>query len=118
MASEVVPLGVTVVIDPPLSTETNGSAEDAVEVDEVKVIAGEGVLELVDSVEDVCGATTISCMEMKIYLYLRMSRLSRKKFLVEALERHHLLRQSMRHRGRGKQLDNAFREGIRQGERK
>lgn len=66
MASEVVPLGVTVVIEPPLSTETNGSADDAVEEDEVEVIAGEGVLELVNSVEDVCGATTISGMELKI----------------------------------------------------
>jgi len=56
--SDVVPLGVTVVIDPPLSTETKGSAEDNVEVAEVST--GEGVVDTDTPavVEEVCGATT------------------------------------------------------------
>jgi hypothetical protein len=108
MGREVVPLGVTVVIDPPLSTETNGRADDTVE--EAEVIAGEGVVETdIPAVEDVCGATAINHVkERTAYLYLRMSRWRRMKYLVEALERHCLQRPSMQCKRRQKQLDNAL----------
>ena len=106
---EVVPLGVTVVIDPPLSTETNGRADDTVE--EAEVIAGEGVVETdIPAVEDVCGATAINHVKEKTaYSYLRMSRWRRRRrYLVEALERHGLQRPSMQCKRRPKQLDNAL----------
>lgn len=57
MGSDVVPLGVTVVIDPPLSTDTNGRAEDS--VDEAEVIIGDGAVVDGASVEEVNGATRI-----------------------------------------------------------
>jgi hypothetical protein len=105
---EVVPLGVTVVIDPPLSTETNGRADDTVE--EAEVIAGEGVVETdIPAVEDVCGATAINHVkERTAYSYLRMSRRRRMRYLVEASKRHGLQRPSMQCKRRQKQLDNAL----------
>jgi hypothetical protein len=59
--ADVVPLGVTVVIEPPLSTETKGWAEEEAEAEEAEVIVGEddGVTEVSGVVEEVDGATRV-----------------------------------------------------------
>jgi hypothetical protein len=60
---DVVPLGVTVVIEPPLSTETKGWAEEEAEAEaeeaEVIVREDDGVTDVSGVVEEVDGATRV-----------------------------------------------------------
>jgi hypothetical protein len=63
---DVVPLGVTVVIEPPLSTETKGWAEEEAEAEEAEAEEAEvivreddGVTEVSGVVEEVDGATRV-----------------------------------------------------------
>jgi len=64
---DVVPLGVTVVIEPPLSTETKGCAEDAEDAEDAEVIVGVGdeVTEVPGVVEEVDGATGVINLNRK-----------------------------------------------------
>lgn len=82
---DVVALGVMVVNEPPLSTETKGRAEEIVEAAEVS--AGEGVVEVEDiAADEVCGATTINKRQNEDNdLCLRLSRSRKTKYPVEPL---------------------------------
>lgn len=64
---DVVPLGVTVVIEPPLSTETKGWAEETEDAEDAEVIVGVGdeVTEVSGVVEEVNGATGVIILRRK-----------------------------------------------------